>query len=230
MAENENRLIELLGRAERKRVIERCEPFEMQLSAVIHEAPARTRHVYFPLDGFISLVIEVDGRHGLEVGMVGSEGMLGGELLLGHATARWRAVVQGAGTALRMKGPVFMQTLTENPGLRQLVGRYLGFRLEQLTRAAACERFHEIGPRLARWLLMSQDRAEDNTFRMTHEFLSFMLGVRRVGVTVAASELQRLGCISYHRGEITVLSRAGLETQACSCYASNHSLYGELVN
>lgn len=230
MAHNENRLIHLLGRIERKQLLDRCEPVEMTLSEVVSGANAPTSHVYFPTEGFVSLVIDVDGRPGLEVGMVGREGMLGAELLLGHTMARWRVVVQGSGSAWRISAPMFHQALEESAGLHQLVGRYLAYRFEQLTLSAACERFHEIAPRLARWLLMSQDRAQSDTFHVTHEFLAFMLGVRRVGVTVAAGEMQRLGMITYHRGELTVLDRKALEHRACSCYASNLRVYEQLVH
>ncbi len=229
MPNHENRLIALLGVAERQKLIRRCEFLPLKLSAVIAEQQVRSRHVYFPVEGFASLVIEVDGRPGLEVGMVGREGMLGAELLLGQSMAPWRSVVQGAGTAWRMKAGQFRLALSESPPLQRLVGRYLAFRVEQLTLASACERFHEISPRLARWLLMSQDRAQSNSFHVTHEFLAFMLGVRRVGVTVAASELQRMGLIVYRRGELTVLDRQGLEARACSCYATNAESYSRLV-
>ncbi|HEX5390783.1 MAG TPA: Crp/Fnr family transcriptional regulator [Burkholderiaceae bacterium] len=230
MSHNENHLIQLLGRVERKRLVDRCELVEMTLSEVLNEAAVRTRHVYFPTEGFVSLVVEVDGRPGLEVGMVGCEGMLGAELLLGHSSARWRVVVQGSGRAWRLKAALFQDALAESARLRQVVARYLAFRFEQLTLGAACERFHEIGPRLARWLLMSQDRAERDTFHVTQEFLAFMLGVRRVGVTVAAGALQRQGLIGYHRGELTVVNRAGLQQQACSCYESNLRVYERLVH
>jgi len=123
MPTNENRLIELLGRTERKRLTERCEPCDMALSAVICERNARTRHVYFPITGFVSLVIDIGSRPGPEVGMVGHEGMLGAELLLGHTAAPWRAVVQGAGSSWRMKVPAFQQALVDSPALRHIVGR-----------------------------------------------------------------------------------------------------------
>jgi CRP-like cAMP-binding protein len=230
MSSNGNHLIDLLGRNERKRLIERCEPFEMTLSAVMGERNACTSHVYFPTEGFASLVIEIEGRPGLEVGMVGREGMLGAELLLSHTAAPWRSVVQEAGAAWRMKASEFQQTLNESTAVRSLVGRYLAFRLEQLTLSAACERFHEISPRLARWLLMSQDRAHSDSIHVTHEFLAFMLGVRREGVTVAASELQRMNLITYRRGKLTVLDRQGLRARACSCYDSNKLVYDRLVH
>jgi CRP-like cAMP-binding protein len=219
----------LLGRTERKRLIEQCEPTDWAMSEVVCERHARTRHVYFPTAGFVSLAIEAADRPGLEVGMVGSEGMLGAELLLGQTTAPWRAVVQDEGTAWRMKASVFHAALIESPLLRRLVSRYLSFRMEQLSLGAACERFHEIGPRLARWLLMSQDRANGNTFHVTHAFLACILGVRRVGVTVAASEMQRLGLIEYRRGKLTVLDRDALHTRACSCYDSNRRDYARTV-
>jgi CRP-like cAMP-binding protein len=230
MSGNENHLIGLLARAERKRLIERCESVELQRMEMLCERHAPTRYVYFPITGFVSLGTEIDGRPDLEVGMVGCEGMLGAELLLGHTTPPWRAVVQGAGAAWRLKAATFQRALADSLPLRQLVGRYLACRIEQLTLAAGCDRFHEIGPRLARWLLMTQDRAQSDRFHMTHECLAFMLGVRRVGVTVAASLLQRQGLIAYRRGELTVLDRAGLQARACSCYASNLRAYEQTVH
>lgn len=230
MPTTENRLIGLLGRRERKRLVERCEPFDMSLSDVLGVPNTHTRYAYFPISGFVSLVVEVDERPGLEVGMVGREGMLGAELLLDQNLPPWRAVVQGAGSSWRIKTSEFQKTLTDSPGLRHLVARYLAFRVEQLTLAAACERFHEIGPRLARWLLMSQDRAQSDTFHVTHQFMAFMLGVRRVGVTLAASELQRQGLIAYRRGELTVLDRLGLQARSCSCYDRNQRVYDTLVS
>jgi len=137
--------------------------------------------------------------------------------------------VQGSGQALRVSAPAFRTALTENPALDKVVRSYLAFRIGQLAVSAACERFHAIGPRLARWLLMSQDRAHSDRFDVTHEFLALMLGVRRVGVTVAAGQFQRLGLIGYSRGHMHVIDRMALEHEACSCYASNARVYSALM-
>jgi CRP-like cAMP-binding protein len=167
----------------------------------------------------------VAGHDGLEVGMVGQEGMLGTELALGIAIAPVRTVVQGAGQAWRLARAPFGRELQACPALRHAVHSYIYVQMAQLATASACRRFHLIGPRLARWLLMTQDRSRRDRFRVTHEFLALMLGVRRVGVTVAAGALQDEGLIHYHRGEIEVRNRSALEARACSCYASDRNAY-----
>lgn len=229
MALPENHLIELLPRQDRLRLLALCAPVQLVLSQVICERGSAMRHVYFPVDGFISLVTQVDAHPGLEVGMVGREGMLGAHLALGVPTAPLRALVQGAGSAWRIEVGPFRTELARSSALRRELGRYLHVLMTQLATASACLRFHLIGPRLARWLLLSQDRAHADHFHVTHEFLAYMLGVRRVGITVAAGDLQRLGLITYHRGELTVLDRSGLEAAACSCYAANRHAYAELL-
>ncbi len=186
-----------------------------------------TRHVYFPTEGFISLVAQADEHPGLEVGMVGREGMLGAQVALGVAVSPLRALVQGAGVARRIERAAFRRELAQSRELKRGLDRYLSVLMTQLAGSAGCLRFHRIGPRLARWLLMSQDRAHADRFHVTHEFLAYMLGVRRVGITVAAGELQRSGLIAYHRGELTVLDRAGLEAAACSCYGNDRRAYAE---
>jgi CRP-like cAMP-binding protein len=225
MAQAENQLIERLARTDRKRLLALCEPVELVLSEVLCGIGESTRHVLFPLHGFISQVTQVPGHDGLEVGMVGREGLLGLQLALGVAASPVRAVVQGAGAAWRLGSVHFARELAGNTALRQAVHRYLYVTLVQLATASACRRFHDIGPRLARWLLMSQDRAHADAFHVTHESMALMLGVRRVGVTVAASSLQAAGLIRYHRGELTVLDRAGLQARACTCYAADREVY-----
>lgn len=220
-----NQLIQRLPRLDRERLLAACEPVALHLADVLQERGAATRHVYFPTSGFVSLVAMVDEHPGLEVGMVGQEGLLGVHLALGVTTAPLRALVQGAGTALRIARVPFARELARSTALRNGLNRYLYVLMAQLAAAAACLRFHLVGPRLARWLLMSHDRAGADSFHVTHEFLAYMLGVRRVGVTVAAGELQKQGLIAYHRGELTVLDRGGLETAACSCYDSDRQAY-----
>jgi CRP-like cAMP-binding protein len=196
---------------------------------VLCERGTPARHVYFPTEGFVSLVTMIDDSAGLEVGMVGREGMVGAHLALGVATSPLRALVQGAGTSWRIGTPAFRTELARSAALQRSLSRYLYVLMSQLAASATCLRFHLIGPRLARWLLMSQDRAHADTFHVTQEFLAYMLGVRRVGVTAAASAMQRSGLIAYRRGEMTVLDRGGLEAAACACYAGDRRAYTELL-
>ena len=229
MATVENHLIERLPRKDRLRLLAICEPVQLTLAEVLCEPGKPTRHVYFPTDGFISLVALVDGSPGVEVGMVGREGMLGAQLALGVVTAPYRALVQGEGQAWRISTAAFRRELATSKALQRGLNRYLYVLLAQQTGSAGCLRFHLIGQRLARWLLMSQDRAHRNSFHVTHEFLAYMLGMRRVGITTAASVLQRSGLITYHRGELTVLDRSGLEAAACSCYAADRKTYADVL-
>lgn len=202
-----------------------AEPVTLVLGDVLCQRGAPTRHVYFPVDAFISLLTAVDAHPSLEVGMVGREGMLGAPLALGISKAPWRSLVQGGGSAWRIAVVPFRRELAASVALQRGLQRYLFVLLAQLATSAACVRFHEIGPRLARWLLMTQDRAHADRFAVTHEFLAYMLGVRRVGVTLAAGALQRRGLIEYQRGRVGVLDRAGLEAAACSCYAADQQSY-----
>ena len=225
----ENHLIELLPVADRSRILALCEPVGLTLSEVLCEPGKPTLHVYFPTQGYISLVALVDGSPGVEVGMVGCEGMLGAQLVLGVATVPLHAVVQGSGKACRIATAPFKRELARSAALRRVLNRYLYVLMAQQANSAGCLRFHLIGQRLARWLLMSQDRAHSDRFHLTHEFLAYMLGMRRVGITAAATVLQRDGLIEYHRGEITVLDRSGLEAAACSCYATSEQTYNDLL-
>jgi CRP-like cAMP-binding protein len=160
----------------------------------------------------------VDGHNALEVGLVGREGMVGLPLALGIETSPVRALVQGAGPALRMSAARFRAELRGNPPLRRELYRYVHAMMAQISQTAGCNRFHLVEARLARWLLMTRDRMRSAEFRMTHEFLSHMLGVRRVGVTEAACALQRQRLIEYSRGNIRILDERGLEAACCSCY------------
>ncbi|NMZ69663.1 cAMP-binding domain of CRP or a regulatory subunit of cAMP-dependent protein kinases [Pseudomonas peli] len=215
-----SRLIEGLPSKQRKQLLNGCEPVDLVFGNVLHEANQPIRHVYFPLSGFVSLVTTLDGHQPLEMGLIGNEGMLGATLALGIGQAPMRAVVQGSGSALRISSQLFKQELLSSPALLRALKRYLYVVMTQLSQSAACTHFHEIEPRLARWLLMTHDRAHADNFHLTHEYLADMLGVRRSGVSIAAAAMQARGLISYSRGEIHILDRAGLELAACECYAA----------
>jgi CRP-like cAMP-binding protein len=230
LASAENHLIELLPSRDRQRLLSVCEPVQLQLSEVLCRPGTPTRHVYFPTEGFISLVAVIEGSPGLEVGMVGREGMLGAQLALGVSTAPLHALVQGSGVAWRIGARAFRQELKRSLALQRALDRYLYVLMAQLATSAVCLRFHLIGPRLARWLLMSQDRAHCDRFHVTQEFLAYMLGVRRVGITAAAGALQHSGLIEYHRGELRVIDRHGLEAAACGCYTADQKAYAEALH
>ncbi len=225
MAEASNQLIDRLPAATRTALLAHCETVELNLSDVLVDAGQVLTHAYFPTASFISLVARVDTHPGLEVGMVGHEGMVGTPLVLGVGTTPVRALVQGAGPCLRLRARDLKRLLASHPKLHTELLRYVHVLMAQMAAAAGCLRFHVIGPRLARWLLMSQDRAQRDSFHVTQEFLAYMLGVRRVGITVAAGDLQRRGLIRYHRGALRVLDRPGLEAAACSCYAADGRAY-----
>jgi CRP-like cAMP-binding protein len=225
-----NQILASLANGARQRILAECETVELKLSQIVYEPGALIRHVYFPTECFISLMIPVDESSILEVGLVGDEGVLGLPLLLGVDTSPLRAVVQGTGLAWRMDAEAFVQEVGRNPQLRQKLHRYLQVCIWQLAQTAACTRFHLVEQRLARWLLMTQDRAHQDQFHVTHEFLAYMLGVRRVGVTKAATALQTRRLITYHRGEVIVQNRAGMKAASCACYQNDLDTYDSLLS
>ena len=224
-----NRLLQSLPEGDLRRMLAACETVELAFADVLYTPRERLSHVYFPVNSFISLIMPIDDSASLEVGMIGNEGMFGVPLVLGVDVSPVRAVVQGAGSALRMDAASFCRELGRSQVLQREIDRYVFVQLSQLAQTAACTRFHLVEARLARWLLMTQDRAHANSFHITQEFLAFMLGVRRVGVTKAASALQKRNLIHYSRGDITVLDRRGLKAAACGCYKADRESYEQIL-
>lgn len=213
-----NLLIGILSRRNRELLVGQCELVELQYGETVCEPGRPYRHVYFPLLGFMSLFTGSTGHSPLEMGLIGNEGMLGATLLLGIDKPPLLGVVQGAGSALRMPAANFQRIAREQAPVAAMFKRYLYVLMGQLFQTAACTCFHAVEERLARWLLMTHDRAHADHFHLTHQWLADMLGVRRSAITIAAGRLQQRGLISYTRGEITVLSRAGLEGTTRECY------------
>lgn len=213
-----NRLLAALPPADQAGLQAGLETVDLAFGQVLHEAGDAVAYVYFPHDALVSLLTRVDDRQSIEVGLVGREGMLGATLALGLAASPVRALVQGGGTAARMKSAAFLREFGRRPALQREIHRYSAGLMAQVMQTAACNRFHVVEARLARWLLMTRDRLESNRFRLTHEFLATMLGVRRVGVTKAAHELQQRKLIGYSRGNIEIQDEQGLEAASCSCY------------
>jgi CRP-like cAMP-binding protein len=213
-----NSLLAALPRKSYLKLLPGLVSVDLVFGEVLYEAGAPIREVYFPGRSLVSLLTVVEGHLALEVGMVGREGMVGFPLVLGADVSPVRALVQGAGPALKMSAARFRAGLRASPPLQRELQLYVYTLMAQISQTAGCNRFHMVQARLARWLLMTRDRVRSAEFRMTHEFLSHMLGVRRVGVTEAATALQRKKLIEYRRGNIRILDDRGLEAACCSCY------------
>ena len=224
-----NRLLEALPSSDLRRFLAGCETVDLAFADVLYTPLERLSHVYFPTTSFISLIMPVDDSASLEIGLIGNEGMFGIPLVLGVDVSSVRAVVQGAGSALRMDAPTFCRELGRSKELQREIDRYVFVQLGQRAQMAACTRFHVVEARLARSLLMTQDRAHADNFHITQEYLAMMLGVRRVGVTKAASSLQKRNLIHYSRGDITILDRRGLKAASCGCYKADRESYDRIL-
>lgn len=224
-----NRLLAGLPDRDQRRIIASCDQIELPSGDILHEAGSRLRHIYFPTSGFISLVTPLDTSAGLEVALVGNEGMVGISPLLGVSVSPLNHLVQGAGRALRISTTSFRRELARSPALRRRLNMYVYVKMHQMAQIAACTSFHMVEARLARLLLMTHDRSPTDEFHATHEFLACMLGVRRVGITKAATSLQKQSLIRYSRGDITILNRRGLEARSCGCYLTARELYDRVL-
>lgn len=215
-----NRLIDALPGRQRSSFLERSQAVHLDIGEVLCEPDQRFRHVYFPLAGYVSLRRLMDGGRSLEVELVGNEGMLGATLALGVNTAHLRGIVHRAGPALRMSAGRFQAQLSRSPALSRGVNAYLHQTVDQLSQTAGCIHYHEVGQRLARWLLMTHDQSRAGGLHLTHQSLAEVLGVQRSAVTIAAGALRRKGIIAYSRGRLSVLDRSALESASCDCFTS----------
>ncbi len=213
----ENRLLTALPKDEYRRLRPHLEKVPLPLKDILYEANGPISHVFFPLNGVVSLVI-IEGGFTLELGTIGNEGMVGTPVFLGAESSPTRAISQVPGEALRMETKVFQEEMTRGGALHGLVQRYTQAMINQISQSTVCNHRHSVQKRMCRWLLMSHDRVGTDEFQLTQEFLAQMLGVRRPTVSAAAGILQKAGLITYHRGRLTVLDRKGLEAASCECY------------
>jgi len=220
-----NRLLAALPRKEYENLLPLLTPVKLVFQEILYESQAPIRYVYFPDNGLVSMLTTVDGGRAAEVGLIGSEGMVGIPVALGVAVSPFRAVVQGGGTGMRMKIADFRRALGNSTALRHQLFVFTHLLMIQIAQTAACNRFHMTTQRMARWLLMTRDRANSNEFRITQEFLALMLGVRRVGVSVAARSLRERKLIGYRHGTVTILDNRGLMAAACGCYKTVKDSY-----
>ncbi len=214
----QNRLLAALPSDEYARLLPNLEQVSMPLGGVLYESGIQMRHVYFPTTSIVSLLCTMENGASAEIAIVGNEGIVGVSLFMGGETTPSRAVIQSAGYAYRLRGPLLKEEFYRAGPMQQLLLRYTQALLTQMAQTAVCNRHHSLDQQFCRWLLLSLDRLPDNNLAMTQELIANMLGVRREGVTEAAGNVQRAGLIKYRRGRITVIDRPGLEARVCECY------------
>lgn len=223
-----NRLLAALSPSEFEAIAIKLKSVTLDLGEPLHEAGDIIEDVYFPETGFISaLAVLSDGYH-LEIGLIGAEGCAGISVVLGSATSYSEAMCQTGGTAWKMSAANLIQAAAEYPHFRNLLLRYVEWFHIQVAQTAACNAHHELGQRLARWLLSAHDRSGVENLSLTQDLIAIMLGVRRSTVSVAAGQLQRAGIIRYQHGLITIIDRISLENAACECYEAVSGEYRRL--
>ena len=224
-----NRILNALSRSEFERLSEHLERVNLSGGEVLYHPEQPITHVYFPNRGTVSLVSVFEGGGSVEVGMVGNEGMFGVCVFLGSMTTPLLAQVQLPGEGLRMRSDVLRREFAKGGLLQDLLLRYTQAFIMQVSQVAACNRAHPVEARLAKWLLMCEDRAHSKELELTHEFIAEMLGIRRAGVTEAAFGFKEAGLIRYRRGHVTITDRAGLEEASCECYPILRREFSRLV-
>jgi CRP-like cAMP-binding protein len=215
----QNHILGALPAAELKHLSPRLKLVRLPLGMVLYEPGELLRYVYFPTDALVSLLEILRDGSSAEISVVGNDGVVGVALFMGGDTTTMRALVQSAGSAYRLAGKTLQNEMSPNLAMVHILLRYTQALITQMAQTAVCNRHHTVDQQLARWLLLSLDRLPDNKLKMTQELIANMLGVRREGVTDSAGKLQRLGVITYRRGQITVLDRPQLEKLSCECYA-----------
>jgi CRP-like cAMP-binding protein len=213
-----NWLLDALAFEDYERLRSNLEPVSFSLGAVVYESGGQMDHVYFPTTSHISLLYTMIDGATAEMGLVGNEGVVGVALFMGGDSTPNRAMVQGAGNAFRLRAEIVRDEFRRGGEFQHVLLRYTQALITQISQTAVCNRLHSVEQRLCRWLLMTHDCTQSDELEMTQEFISNMLGVRREGVTHAASGLQDEGFISYVRGHIKILNRQGLEAHVCECY------------
>lgn len=224
-----NRLLATLPDEDYQRLVPSLEPVLLQLGQVVYEAGGSQPYVYFPTSSIISLLYVMEDGASAEIAVTGCEGLVGISLFMGGESTPSRAVVQSAGDGYRMRAAALKDEFDRGGNLHHFALRYTQALITQMAQTAVCNRHHSVAQQLCRWLLLSLDRIPSNVLAMTQELIANMLGVRREGVTEAARHLQEAGLIEYHRGQITVLDRPGLERQVCECYAVVKREYDRLL-
>jgi CRP-like cAMP-binding protein len=226
---SQNHLLGALPPAEEQRWMPLLESVDLPLGHVLYESGAALGHVYFPTTAIVSLLYVMENGASAEIAVVGNEGVVGVSLFMGGESTPSRAVVQSAGQGFRLKANTMKEEFNRAGPVLHLLLRYTQALITQMAQTAVCNRHHTLDQQLCRWLLLSLDRLEGNQLVMTQELIANMLGVRREGVTEGALKLQRAGLISYMRGHITVLDRAGLEKRSCECYSVVKKEYDRLL-
>jgi CRP-like cAMP-binding protein len=227
---NQNHLLAALLDVEYARLAPHLEPIPMLLGDVLYESGGKLQHVYFPTTSIISLHYVLEDGGSSEIAGVGNEGMLGISLFMGGNSTPSRAVVQTGGHGYRLKSHILMEEFNRAGTVMRLLLRYTQALITQMSQTAVCNRHHSVEQQLCRWLLLTLDRMSTNELTMTQELIANMLGVRREGVTEAAGKLQSSGFIRYRRGHITVLDRAGLESNVCECYSVVKKEFARLMS
>jgi CRP-like cAMP-binding protein len=218
-APTQNLILAALPDEDYRRLLPQLELVELPLGHSLYESGGHLQHVYFPIEGIVSLLYVTQGGNSAELAVIGREGMVGISLFMGGETTPNRAVVQSACRAYRLPAHVLKAHFAEGGALQLTLLKYTQALITQISQTAVCNLHHSVDQQLCRWLLLSLDRLSDNQLQMTQELIANMLGVRRQGVTESAGRLERLGLIRYSRGMITVLDRPGLEARVCECYS-----------